>query len=246
MRASLILYGARGRQRPHRHDYTQISFLLSGSMAELIEGREFELDCPAMCIKPAGALHEDEWGAEGVLIFSLKVPPVMSMTAGWSKVSDPMTVGRLAHSCLTQPTPGLRTEAALDLLDVNFAEDAGRPSAAPAWLRSARDRFYEAPTEMGVAAAAFEAGVDRAHFSRLFRRHFGLPPSLFRQRRLAGRAIAALSCSSEPFSMVASGAGYYDQAHLNRAIKAQTGMTPGTLRRLLGGADHIHPIQDPA
>ena len=243
MRASLALYTARGRQRPHRHDYTQISFLLSGSMAEQLEGRKFELDCPAMCAKPAGALHEDEWGAEGVLIFSLKLPPATSTAPGWRKVANPRIVGQLARACLTHNSDDLRTEAAFDLLDLDFEAEAGRPSAPPAWLRSARDQLFEAPTEKNLAAVASDAGVDRAHFSRLFRKHFGMPPSLFRQRRLAGRAIAAISRSSEPLSVVAVDAGYCDQAHLNRGIKAQTGMTPGTLRHLLGRADHIRSIQ---
>lgn len=244
VQASLTYYAPSTRQAPHRHDFTQLSFLLSGVMLERLDGRDYELDHCAVGVKPAGSLHEDRWGRDGVLIFSLKLPSTLrDVSPVWSRSTDPRIVGALARRCLLAPEEVLRAEAAIDLLALTGRAGDPASSRPPAWLAAVRAQIVEAPHSIRIDGAAGTAGIDRAHLSRMFRRFFGVPPSIFRQRCLAARAVRRIAQADDPLSMVAAETGFADQSHFNRRIKAQTGLAPGQLRHLLRRADHIGPIQ---
>jgi AraC family transcriptional regulator len=223
----------------HRHDFTQISFLLAGALLERLEGKEREMHGPALGVKPAGTLHEDLWGPSGTLIFSIKIcsgASALTMPAlhpHWAGLSSTSTVRGLVASCFAADQQDLGLEAVHDLLALVGGTSTEDKVQAPQWLERARCQIHDAPDHIGLEEVAGEAGVDRAHLSRMFKRCFGLPPSAYRQQVLAARAVGAIADSSVAFSEAALDSGYGDQAHMNRAVKAHTGITPGRLRRLL-------------
>lgn len=237
---SLSHYCAGADHHAHRHDFTQISFLLAGSMQERLEGRDCQLHGPAVGVKPAGSLHEDVWGRSGTLIFSLKIHPscrlaLPPLQASWQALRALPTVRSLVFSCFAGDRPQLRLEAARDVLALLGDAEADERHTAPSWLERARCHIHDAPDVLSIEEAAREAGVARAHLSRMFRRCYGVPPSVYRQRVLAARAVAAVARSSFSLSEAALEAGYGDQPHMNRELKAHIGITPGRLRRLLRG-----------
>jgi AraC-like DNA-binding protein/quercetin dioxygenase-like cupin family protein len=247
--ASLSYYSPSGRHSPHRHDFEQISFLLSGRMLERLEGRDFELDYCAVGIKPAQSLHQDDWGPDGAMIFSLKVAPGSNRLEGgsspvWLRLRNPQMVGALVRCCMLAGTEAMRAEAADDLLAVAQESEPSSLGNVPAWLLAVRDQIAEAPGTLCIEGAARSAGIDRAHLSRMFRRFFGMPPSLYRQRCLAARAASRIADGKDSLSAIAADLGYADQSHLNRRFKSHTGLAPGQMRNLLRGADHIRPIPD--
>lgn len=235
--ASLAFYPA-GRQARHAHDFTQISFLLAGDMIERQSRREYSLSRPARGVKPAGEPHENAWGRDGALIFSIKVAGGAADElpeageAGWSARPSGGAVAALIRACLAPGGAAERTEAARDLVALAVGADAAL-SAPPLWLERARQAMTDSPELVLVEQAAREAGVHRVHFSRLFHRAYGLPPSLFRKRAMVGRAVRRLLLTPAPMRDVAAAAGFSDQAHMVRSMAAATGLTPGALRRHL-------------
>lgn len=244
VRASLAHYGARTSQQRHAHDYTQVSFLLSGRMAERLGQRDYALDGVAAGLKPAGAMHEDHWGDEGVLVFSVKLSgglleaEVLSRAPGWGPLEEPLLLRTLVRACLAAEATGTREEAICDLLALSSATEPPRGDP-PRWLVAAREAIMDAPHEATVEDAARTAGVHRVHFSRMFRRCFGSPPSVYRRRALVARAIHQTVRTSEPLSAIACDQGFSDQPHLTRCVRATTGVAPAALRTLLGGGRRV-------
>lgn len=120
---------------------------------------------------------------------------------------------------------------------------AGALAALTALLRQlpcARDSLVEAALEplgragdaAGVAAVARSLQVSERHLSRRFLACVGIPPKRYAGLRRFERAMAALRAAPSLVD-AALQAGYYDQAHLAREIRAFAGMTPRQLARLL-------------
>jgi AraC family transcriptional regulator len=78
----------------------------------------------------------------------------------------------------------------------------------------------------------------RGHFSRAFKRTFGVPMMRYVFGRRVERAKSMLTGSRDRLSEVALSCGFADQSHLNRMFRRVVGMTPGLWRR--AGADATH------
>ena len=96
-----------------------------------------------------------------------------------------------------------------------------------------------------------ELGCSRRYLSRRFTAEVGLPPkALARQIRFA-RVCARVRREPAAWARLASEAGYYDQAHLNRDFRELAGTTPTDfVARLLPGGgvvgDGVPFVQDGA
>jgi len=75
--------------------------------------------------------------------------------------------------------------------------------------------------------------VSAYHLSRTFRRVTGLTLSHYRIRLRLRRAMERLAAGERDLAGLAADLGFADQAHLTRALRAETGTTPGALRTLL-------------
>jgi AraC-like DNA-binding protein len=102
---------------------------------------------------------------------------------------------------------------------------AGRspdPLVAAAWWRLQRGAGR-------VDAVARELGVSRRYLQEGFRRQIGLAPLAVARIARLQRAIHRLSRGAA-LQAAAVDSGYADQPHLNRSMRAMTGLTPGELR----------------
>ncbi|HYG66486.1 MAG TPA: helix-turn-helix transcriptional regulator, partial [Anaeromyxobacteraceae bacterium] len=88
------------------------------------------------------------------------------------------------------------------------------------------------------------AGLSRYHFARRFRDEAGEPPWAYVRRLRAERAHALLREGATP-AEAAHEAGFADQAHLTRALRARYGRTPGQIRRPDRGASNRKDVQEP-
>jgi AraC family transcriptional regulator len=70
-----------------------------------------------------------------------------------------------------------------------------------------------------------------AHFSRLFKRTFGVSPHAYVLRRRIELASRLMIESTTPLSEIALKCGFTDQAHLSKRFRQQTGTTPAAWRR---------------
>ncbi|MHB1568605.1 MAG: helix-turn-helix domain-containing protein [Solirubrobacteraceae bacterium] len=77
---------------------------------------------------------------------------------------------------------------------------------------------------IGVLAA--ELGCSRRYLTSRFSAELGIAPkAVARQLRFAA-VRERLTCAPKRLAEIASVAGYYDQAHLNRDFRAPAGITP--------------------
>lgn len=229
---SLTHYPAGESQARHVHDHTQVSFLLAGQLQETIGGRLHEVLTSRVCVKRLGVDHSDTWGPAGAVIASIRLATDDVEGAAprecWAHVEAPSVTPllRLAFS-------GEDVDQVIDdclSLVPGTAENV--PIAAPPWLLRAREAaISEDPGS--VAGIAREAGVDRVHLARMFRRAYGAPVSIVRQRARTSRAIALILRGQAPLADVALAAGFADQSHMSRAVSAATGLGPHRLRALL-------------
>jgi AraC-like DNA-binding protein len=120
-------------------------------------------------------------------------------------------VRRLAEA--SDPIAALETVAARRFREPDPAVAAVAAGARAGW---------------SVAAIADSCGLSPRHLQRLSRAAFGYgPKTLHRVLRLQ-RAVA-LARGGRPFAEVAVVAGYADQAHLSREVKAMAGVPLGSL-----------------
>jgi AraC family transcriptional regulator len=73
--------------------------------------------------------------------------------------------------------------------------------------------------------------LTEAHFSRLFKRTFGVSPHAYVLRRRIELASRLMIESTTPLSEIALKCGFTDQAHLSKSFRQQTGTTPAAWRR---------------
>lgn len=83
-----------------------------------------------------------------------------------------------------------------------------------------------------VEAVASDLGLSRQYLRRLFVAHTGTSPKAFARMARLERA-AALFTRAESLAEVAAEAGYADQAHMSRELRAIVGLTPSAYRRAL-------------
>ncbi|HYF53246.1 MAG TPA: AraC family transcriptional regulator [Salinarimonas sp.] len=208
-------------------------------MLERHQRREWTPPGASIGLKPAGLQHENRWGRDGVLIFSLKLRDAgweelfPTDEPGWSATGDtylgPALFGRLAQA----PDAARRQETIFDLLALPLIRKERSRTSVPAWLSRAREAIRDEPEIVRIDAAAREAGVHRVRFTALFKAAFGLPPSLYRHRVMTARAIARIAGGTGPLTRVAHETGFADQSHLTRSVSRSTGLSPSRLRALL-------------
>jgi AraC-like DNA-binding protein len=114
---------------------------------------------------------------------------------------------------------------------------AGRPPTARARreLADAARQILAAEPGLPLPALARRLAVSPHHLSRVFRTVTGHTVSAHRRRLRARVALERLAGGERDLARLAADAGFADQSHLTRVLRAQTRHTPGALRALLAG-----------
>jgi AraC family transcriptional regulator len=227
--AFLTYYPPGFQQRAHEHDCAQFSLILAGSLVERVDGSEHAAGPGQASVKPSGIAHADNYGPQGAVLlsFHFRCDETANEAIGrgdWH--------WRLPGKAVPQLSPtGARTDMLWDLLGTT----GNRPSnsKAPDWLHWARSELDQRPDLADIGELAVQAGVHRVHFSREFTRLYGLAPSAYRQRQMAARALRALVDDGLPGASAAQDAGFADQSHMIRVIRATFGTTPRQIAALL-------------
>ncbi len=228
---------------PHCHDYHQVSWLLAGEFQESGRRAEHDLYRFSCGFKPADFAHANRYGPSGSLILAINIDPQLADDVQalpltdwrWRLAEHAGAQRRFAELMKLLTEPGTPEDQVIwDLLALSHEGEMQRYSQPPAWLAQVRDALREGGPDLDLADLAQRAGVHRVHLSRSFSRYFGTSPSVYRSRSALSRALTALA-QGHSLSAAASEAGFADQAHFHRIARKQTGLTPGTLRRLSRG-----------
>ena len=139
---------------------------------------------------------------------------------------------RLAPDCTVVVKP-INTSAALTphIIIEQFPELLLR-GQAPVESSRVVSRYPTLSLLGQVAGLAEAAGVSREHFSRRFRKQFGLPPRILLMGNRINFACSLLKDGAEPCS-AALEAGFSDQSHMSRHFNAFFGIAPGHYQQSL-------------
>jgi AraC family transcriptional regulator len=86
-------------------------------------------------------------------------------------------------------------------------------------------------SRIGVGDLAIVVGLSSSHFSRAFKRTFGIPPHAYIRRRRIEFAQRLLLTTSTALSQIALACGMCDQAHFSHSFRRTVGETPREWRR---------------
>lgn len=79
--------------------------------------------------------------------------------------------------------------------------------------------------DIDVRTLAAIAGLSRAHLTRAFTQHYGVPPHIYLNAIRIGKARQAMLAGA-PLADVAADCGFADQSHFSRRFKGAMGVTP--------------------
>jgi AraC-like DNA-binding protein len=85
--------------------------------------------------------------------------------------------------------------------------------------------------ELTVARLAEFCHLSPDHFSRVFRKKFGLRPSVYLQSKRVERAQLLLLTTNDSLAEIAEKTGWGNLSYFSRIFKKTTGKTPGTFRK---------------
>jgi AraC-like DNA-binding protein len=139
-----------------------------------------------------------------------------------------------AVSAINQPGESLRAEELTrDVLAAillrhgeSVASRRQRIAAGSSRMDKVRD-FLQThyAQDVGALTLAGIAGLSRAHLTRAFARHFGVPPHVYLNAVRVRKAQQAM-LAGDSLADVAAGCGFADQSHFSRRFKGALGVTP--------------------
>jgi AraC family transcriptional regulator len=234
------LYRPHQRIERHQHDHPYICVVLSGGYLERSDHGERECRSGSVLIHPAGSRHSDRFGRREARLLMVEIaqdpqrlpfsePQMFDSGPAWG-------IGLRLHqeaSCVDDVTPLAIEGLTLELMAFAHRDRIRRSGRPPEWLRLARERIDdELPLRIPACELATAAGVHPAHFSRVFRAHFGGTVADYVRRRRVGIAKEAIA-DGRTLAEAALDAGFADQSDLTRAFRRILGITPTQFRCLL-------------
>jgi AraC-like DNA-binding protein len=229
-REAVFAMPAGSRWSGHGHECWHLLQVERGGFEEAVGDHGVQIGAGAWRLSPAGRRHEIVTGGQETRCRNLHV-------------RDPRLARRLAqalgdvqHVFAPRRSP---TDGDLHAFIAGLIAEArtGEPPQRPDWLEEARAAVLDEVAPVAAIAARFR--VSREHFARLFAAASGRSPAEARRAAATARAVALIREGEMPLAELALEAGFFDQAHMNRAVREQTGATPGALR----GAAAITSIQ---
>ncbi|MDB5767135.1 MAG: transcriptional regulator, AraC family [Collimonas fungivorans] len=203
----------------HVHAQAYATIVLDGGYQEAGERGRWHVRAGDVLLHAPFSAHWNRAIPRGARVLNLPVAmPVAESACG--QVADPDLVIRLA---------GRDSLEAAAALTHGWRQSQGKLSEAPDLLAEA----LTASDPAGVQLWSLEHGVSRVTAFRWFRAVYGVSPTRYRieaRARLAWRMIVDGGAS---LIEIAAAAGYADQAHMNRDVKAFTGRSPGAWRSTL-------------
>lgn len=203
----------------HRHAEAYLALVVEGGYDEAGSGGRFRVQAGDVVVHRPYEAHLDRVDRRGARVINLAVPaPLARHLVGGTGTSP--DIDRAMDLARRDPA------AAVQALLASWQPRAVAPRDWPDLLALALD----SPGDFALEDWADRYDLAPATLSRGFRRAFGVTPVAFRAEARARRAWQSLTASDLPLAELAVGAGFADQSHMTRAIRALTGRTPGAWR----------------
>jgi AraC family transcriptional regulator len=229
----------------HDHPQPYLTVVLDGEYMERTEGASRTCRAGGVVFRPAGEPHAMRVPPGGARCLRVRFAPfwlervaagarvpicslgVAPGPAGW--------LGARMHLELHSGGEASRGEielAALSLITEVLRRTGPADRVAPSWLGRVVERIHaEFRGPLTLAALAGPEAVHPAHLARAFRRSQGVTVAAYVRRLRLEHAMRELRATPRSLAAIAHAAGFADQSHLTRALKAATGVTPRVFRR---------------
>jgi len=212
----------RGELRPgdriprHFHARPYATVVLAGGYEEAGEGGRWRVQPGDVLLHGPFSAHLNLAPPRGARVLNLDLPGTVRMS-GAMRVADPDRLVRLAER-----NPEAAPQALLD------ACMAGPPPTQD--LPDVLANALSVPGACGVDDWSRDQDVSRQTAFRWFRDAYGVGPARYRVEARARRAWRLIVDGAEALVDIADAAGFADQAHMCRDVRALTGRTPKAWR----------------
>ena len=203
----------------HRHSSAYAALVLEGGYHEFgVDGR-WLCEAGDIVLHPELDLHGDVFTQRGSRVLNIALP---------HSTVESFCVYRLHDSdlALKAATRGELLEALPDLL---HAGSVAAPLQERAAVKAAREMLSQSG-HLSFTSISEMIGFSREHATRAFSQWYGMSPGSFRRERRLRRALRRIDDGTRLVD-VAAEAGYADQGHMTRSMRAALGVTPGSRQR---------------
>lgn len=231
VKLGLVYYPPGLVQSHHTHQSAQMSVLLAGGFRECSGFKDADPSQRVSALKSAGASHAVTFGPYGALMLSMDLTGELDVPLRQAGDWRPLSPDATALALAVVSTPD-REDVVGDLMAAIRHEPLQTGRVPPASVRRLKLALDDDPCRLRLRDLAETSDIHRVHLSRAFTAAYGLPPSLYRRRRMAAEAMALTCNANLSLAHIASQAGFADQSHLTRAFKREIGLNPTAIRKL--------------
>jgi AraC family transcriptional regulator len=222
------------------HSHCRGHFVLALDRGYLTAAKHDDAQPPGVLIyTPPGTMHRDRFEQTGARFLAIELPHMEFENTPSSpiRIEESLALAdawRIIGMAQSNCASVLNLEESLLRLAGALSPELER-DRRPDWFARAMDACNDCAidADLSIANLAQYVGVHRVHLARVFRKHLGIGPAqVIQSRRLA---LAAEQLDRDiSLAEIALNAGFCDQSHMTRAIRAATGTTPARLRRAFG------------
>lgn len=239
MTATAFPIPPRTKFRRHSHDSGHICAVLGGGFLERDKSSWRDVG-PGTVRVSGGARHDIDFSDTGALCLVMEVSgdEVGTLNAPRFFEND----SRLSALAFEIRSASEKRDAASSLKSESLTTEflaqiarrlGGKPELVPPWLERVRSMIHDTAGRISVSGLANEAEVHRVHLARTFRDHYGIPVTRYARQVRVQAALGLLARRDVSLAHVAFETGFADQSHLTRAVRAESGRTPGAIRSML-------------
>lgn len=201
----------------HRHATAYAAIVLSGGYEECGSRGRFRVEAGDVLLHRAYDSHLDRFESKSTRILNLPLADADLAGVDAARVSDADTLASAAQRSTADAVTLLRSQL------------APRPARSFDWPDHLAHALLREPT-LRIGDWARTRGLAPETVARGFHKLFGFTPAAFRAEVRAHAALLRIRRDIASLSAIAAEAGFADQAHMTRAIKALTGHAPAALR----------------
>lgn len=222
---------ARGDALPtHRHRAAYAALVVEGSYEENSADGPLPLRPGVLLLHPPYHAHGNRFERSGARVINLALPALDGLAQAQARVVPNLREAVAIFHRAPERFEELRAACAPD----------DELAAVPPWQRGFVAAL--AASDRPIADIAREFGISAEHASRALSLSYGMPPQALRREFRWRRALALLATPA-PLAEIAVDAGFADQSHFTRVVRAHAGLPPSALRRQVG---QIKCVQDVA
>jgi len=202
----------------HRHAAAYATLVIEGAYEEAGEAGRFKVSPGDVLLHAPFSIHRDIVSNRRTVVLDLPLPFDGRDWTARSRIADPDAILALAERDASEAR-----SAMLDAITPSNDIETDLPDLL------ARDLGQDASLAVGEWAET--QGVSRETAWRHFRGAYGVDIAAYRSEARARKAWRMIMASDASLASIAAAAGFSDQPHMSRAVKALTGATPGAWRR---------------